>query len=485
MTNSALIAFKSGAMPDDKMRCRGFIGRERLSRLFEFDLLLVRPTPFTEEETDSLLKTPCVLAMGGRKGDVVHGLLRSIELIDAARSEAARYVATMVPSLWLMTLARTNRLYQNTTVPKMVQEILEQYGLGSGKDFVIAAWDKSPEREYVVQYEESDWDFIQRWLEHEGYFYWFEHGDGGEKLVIAHENAVCPPIVGTKLLSYRERNNLGGPATVWDWHVRTQRIPARVALFDYNYRRPNQRVVAKADVDTERGFGSVFFYGQHFKNQDQGADLAQVRADLINTGRVTILGRTDCASFRVGHVFELENHHIADQDGEYLVTAIEHRSGFPPDRDGAKDLEPYTARFEAIPADVPFRPERVTPWPRIQGVIHAHVDSDGSGDYAQIDAQGRYRVHLPFDGSDAAGSSASRWIRLAQPYSGAGYGSHFPLHKGTEVLLAHIDGDPDRPIIVGSVPNPHTLSPSTSQNATQSVIHTASGIRIEMEDLQQ
>ena len=144
----------------------------------------------------------------------------------------------------------------------------------------------------------------------------------------------------------------------------------------------------------------------------------------------------------------------------------------------------YLSRFEAIPFEVQFRPERVTPWPRIHGILHAHIDADTSGDYAQIDELGRYRVRLPFDSSGRQGSSASRWIRLAQPYAGAGYGSHFPLHKGTEVLLAHIDGDPDRPIIVGSVPNPHTISPATSANATQSVVNTASGIRIEMEDLQ-
>jgi len=302
--------------------------------------------------------------------------------------------------------------------------------------------------------------------------------------MIAHENAVCPDVAGATPIAYREHNNLRGPQTVWDLRVRNQRIPARVALFDYNYRRPGARVVAKADVDTERGFGSVFHYGEHFKDQAQGDQLAKVRAERIAAERVTLTGRTDCAAFRVGHVFELENHHIAELDGRYLVTAIELRAGFPPDFDQWKELEPFAARFEAIPFATPFRPERVTPWPRISGVLHAHVDADSSGDYAQIDDQGRYRVRLPFDGSDASGSGTSRWIRMAQQYSGAGYGSHFPLHKGAEVLVAHVDGDPDRPVIVGSVPNPHTLSPSTSQNATQSVIHTASGIRVEMEDLQ-
>ena len=116
--------------------------------------------------------------------------------------------------------------------------------------------------------------------------------------------------------------------------------------------------------------------------------------------------------------------------------------------------------------------------------MHANIDADSNGDYAAIDSEGRYKVRMPYDVNLNKGDKASRWIRMAQPYAGAGYGTHHPLHKGTEVLVAHIDGDPDRPIIVGAVPNPHTSSPSTGQNATQSVTQTASGIRVEMEDLQ-
>jgi type VI secretion system secreted protein VgrG len=477
-----LIAFKSGALPDDDIRLLRAVGTERLSSLFEFDLTLFRASPLTDAEIDSVLKAPCAIALGPDKGDVVSGILRELELVDAVHNGGAWYTAKLVPSVWLMTLARTNRLFQKTTVAKMVQTVLEQYGLASGADFQIAAWDKAPTREYVVQYEESDWSFIQRWLEHEGYFYWFEHDAGGEKLVIAHENAVCPSIAGEKALLYRPRSGMQGKHAVLGFRVQHRRIPARVVLFDYNYRRPGTRVVCKADVDRERGFGSAFFYGDHFKDQTEGDAIAKIRAERIACERETATGSTDCPRFRVGHVFDLEDYPVREQDGPYLITAVRHRVA-----DEAlleQERETYRAEFEALPFGVPFRPARETEWPSIHGVIHGHIDSDGSGDYAQIDDQGRYRVRLPFDGSGAAGSSASRWIRMAQHYAGAGYGSHFPLHKGAEVIIAHVDGDPDRPVIVGSVPNPHTLTPSTSSNATQSVIHTASGIRIEMEDSQ-
>ena len=115
--------------------------------------------------------------------------------------------------------------------------------------------------------------------------------------------------------------------------------------------------------------------------------------------------------------------------------------------------------------------------------MHAHIDSDASGDFSTLDAHGRYRVRLPFDGTGNKGERASCWVRMAQSYAGTGYGSHFPLHKGAEVVLAFLDGDPDRPIIVGAVPNAHTPGPSARPNATQSVVHSASGVRFVMEDM--
>jgi type VI secretion system secreted protein VgrG len=486
---SVEIGFVSGGLPKGTLRLLGVRGREWISRLFSFDLLLERKEgPLSDDELDALVRAPCAVAMGPTPGDVVRGIVRYVRVLDAARDNPSRYRIEMVPTAYVLTLGQSNRIFQATTVPQMVTTILQQYGLSAGKDFEILVSGSPPEREYIVQYQESDWDFIQRWLEHEGFFYWFEHGGAADKLIIADANADTTPIAGPSAISYRERNNLstGRIATVWDWELEQQRIPARVTVIDYNYRRPDVRLVAKATVDEARGFGTVMSSGEHVKSVEEGNTVAAVRAQRFLCERRTYTARTDCARFRAGHSFELENHHDAANDGKYLITSIEHTVGhrFVDDPEPSELAHRYLARFSAMPFDVAFRPARVTPWPSIHGVLHAHVESDTSGEFAQIDDQGRYKVRLPFDSGDAKGTQASRWIRMAQPYAGAGYGSHFPLHKGTEVLLAHVDGDPDRPIIVGAVPNVHTMSPSTSANATQSVISTASGIRIEMEDFQ-
>jgi type VI secretion system secreted protein VgrG len=481
------IQFVSGVIPADELVAHGIWGREEISRLFSFDVFFSRAKgALNDEELDSMLKAPCAIALGGQSSDVVHGILESVEVLDASQKAAPRYLARMVPSVWLLSLSRASRVFQNITVPDMVRSILDSNGMREGKHFniLVNRNAKSPQREYIVQYQESDWDFICRWLETEGFFYWFAHDAEGEMLFIADENGDASEIE-KPAVPFRERNNLstGGEGTVWDWALHQRRVPSKLTLLEYNYRRPDIMLAVTTPVEADRGWGTVVQYGEHFKDNETGKAIAQLRAERLACERRIFSGTTDCSRFRVGHTFDLTGHFEKDNDKKYLITSIEHRVGEALDREG-QDPHRYEATFECIPHDVIYRPPRLTPWPRIQAIVSAFIEGDGSGEYAEIDDEGRYKVRLPFDMSLQQGMAASRWIRMAQGYAGAAYGIHHPLHKGTEVLLVHVDGDPDRPIIIGAVPNTHTVSPVTRVNATQSVTQTASGIRIEMEDLQ-
>ena len=209
-----------------------------------------------------------------------------------------------------------------------------------------------------------------------------------------------------------------------------------------------------------------------------------MRAEEVRCRARGFAGRGDVRALTAGATFTLEDHPRRDWNVSYLVVAATHRAAQSLDVGPAKrDDEPdYANTFEAIPADVVFRPARTTPWPRIAGPINAVVDASGGGEYAEIDDHGRYRVQLPFDLSGKGGGKASRPLRMSQPYAGADMGMHFPLHKGTEVLVAHIDGDPDRPLIAAAVPNPETASPVTSQNQTQCAVRTGGGNFFVIED---
>lgn len=490
------LGFYSSAFADEPtaLALLGVVGGEEISRLFSYQLLLARyGEPLTEDELAALVTDPCVIALGSRPGDIVHGVLSDIEHVDGSRGARGYYVATLVPFTSLLTLGRRSAVYQETTVPDLITTVLSSYGMSKGTDFDIRIQNdaKSPKHEYIVQYNESDWDFLQRWLEREGWFYWFSHTKDGAQLVIADDNADATPIDDPGQLAYRERNNLAtnGVATVWDFRVKQRRVAARVSVIDYNHRRPRDLLISTKQVD-ENGFGHVFHYGEHFKDPDVGDAWAKVRSEELYADRQIVSGSTDCSRFRVGHTFELERHYVGSYDGKYLITSIQHQVGIDPQSilsqkdflTSSAEQRAYFARFTAIPLEVPFRPHRVTPWPRIDGVINGHIEADSSGDFAQIDDEGRYKVKLPFDYGTIKGLGASRWVRMAQSYAGGGYGNHLPQHKGTEVLLTHIDGDPDRPIIVGAVPNAVTPGPVAKGNATQAVTMTASGMRIELED---
>jgi type VI secretion system secreted protein VgrG len=269
--------------------------------------------------------------------------------------------------------------------------------------------------------------------------------------------------------------------TIVDWRSVQRRIPARVLLTDYNDLKPLLPLIGKADVDKKRGFGTYFEYGDHFEVPADGDALAQLRAERFLTEQFTVFGVTDCVRFHVGHTFTLTDHFDSAQNQKYLITEIEHILGPVPGKEDA-DAFDYELKFRAVPFKVAFRPARQTPWPSVAGVVHAHIDSDSSGKFATLDAKSRYKVRFPFDGAGKKGDASSTWVRMAQSYAGTGYGSHYPLHKGTEVLVAFYDGDPDRPIIVGAVPNAVTPAASTAKNASQSTIRSASGIHIAMDD---
>ncbi|MCW5209878.1 type VI secretion system tip protein VgrG, partial [Desulfobulbus sp. US1] len=236
--------------------------------------------------------------------------------------------------------------------------------------------------------------------------------------------------------------------------------------------------------------GNIYIYGEHFKTPEEGNALAGIRAEELLCREAHFFGEGTVPSFLTGYIFEMHDHYRDSYNQRYLITELSHQgtqSTYLTGAGGAtsetENQGPaYFNNFSCIPAGVQFRPERLAEKTRLDGTLNATVDASGDGQYAEIDDQGRYKVKLPFDQGDAADGKASRWVRMTQPYAGADYGMHFPLHKGTEVLLTFVDGDPDRPIIAGTVPNPETGSPVTGANQSQSMIRTAGGNQIRIED---
>lgn len=504
--NKHLLTFHSDAVEDDTLHILELSGLEEISRYYVFTLDLVSKK--NDIKFADMLKKPArieikhgvKLAGGDKRGQQtlkIHGLLRNFEQVEQ-RLDWVRYKAELVPPLWKLSMSFQSRCFIEKNVPDIVKEILKDAGMSEGSDFEFRLQGSYPTREFVMQYEESDLDFIDRWLEHEGIFYFWEHADDGSKMVLANATAAYNPMQGTPTIAYNPVTDTNNRVEAGDsekasddwfreeiipvFHCTQKVIPKKVILKEYNWRKPTDELKVEHEVSSD-GIGTVYEYNNHYKDTSEGDKLAEARAQEHLCREIIYSGESDCRSFRAGATYTLEKHYRSDFNKEHLLTAVQHTASQTVELASNQTIDAkYRNRFTSIPGDRVFRPVRQTKWPQISGFMNAKVDASGNGQYAEIDDMGRYKVKLPLDLSDRKDGKASRYIRMAQPYAGADMGMHFPLHKGTEVLLTFMDGDPDRPIISSSVPNPDTATPVAASNQTQCKIKTGGGNEITMED---
>jgi type VI secretion system secreted protein VgrG len=488
----------SGATKDGTLLVAAFHGVERMSTPFRFEFDLVSDKSDLDGEAilaaDAWfgIQQPTMMASSGRQGVQllrIHGVLVSFEQHNKS-DEGVRYRAVLMPRLWRLSLTVQSRIFQDLSVIDIVKQVLKDHGFEPDD----AAWRTNgrsyPVREYVVQYGENDLAFISRLLEHDGIFYHFEHHDERTTVVFGDQPEACHKLPGSAAFLYR--THVGGTRTgeavmeesVTELTVLHRPVTGQVVLGDFNYRTPSEPIYPTASVSSQAAFGTQYEYGDHFKNKDEGKGLATVRAEELTSHKRRFRGVGDGRGFRAGGVFTLKDHYRNDVNMDHLLIEVSHHGSqsFHTAVLDDHSTAAYANEFITIPADVVFRPPRQTPKPVIPGTITAKIDAAGDGKYAELDDQGRYKVKFPFDHSDKKDGKASRQVRMAQPYGGDQMGMHFPLHKGTEVLITHVNGDPDRPVIAAAVPNPDIASLVKGKNQTQSVIRTGGKNAVVLED---
>ena len=480
--------FVSQGLPEDTFSVVEFKGTEGISALYEFDITLASDDP--EIDLKGVLQNPAILTTKGSDQDLpIHGILGQFEQLHEVKGHYF-YRALLVPRLWQADLYRENQLFLDKTVPDIIEEILKQAGLTT-QDYELKLTNKYPQWEYICQYRETDFDFISRWMEREGIYFFFQQGEDSEKLIITDSSTAHEDIRGDATIPFTPPSGIvPEKEAITTFLCRQKRLPNKVILKDYNYRKPSVDLIAVREVDP-RGRGDVCFYGEHFKTPEEGNGLAKIRAEEIKCRENVYHGESTAPNLCPGFFYELEDHYRQSYNQKYLIVEVEHEghqtgslwAGVKKESAKGEKKLTYANNFTAIQSDVQFRPERKTPKSRFYGTMNATIDAAGIGEYAELDDLGRYKVKLPFDQSDMEGGKASRYVRMQQPSAGVERGIHFPLPKGTEVLLTFVDGDPDRPVIAGAIPNPETTSPVTAANQTESVIQTGANNKIRFEDL--
>jgi type VI secretion system secreted protein VgrG len=472
-------------LSEDAVHVFSFQGEEQISRLFKYCIELISSDAELDPKDILNKKASFVMNRGDEDPIYINGIISHFE----QRGRTPNYVfyyAELVPKMWRLGLTHQSQIFQNMDIKKIVTQVLDDAGF-SGQDYEFKLDGSYPELEYVVQYQETDFDFINRRLEHFGIFYYFDHRGDNDVIVFTDTNDQLPAIDQSEDIYYNpNRDPLFETETISELSCKTQVVTGLIRLKDYNYRFPTRNLMVESQIDQDSP-GTYYEYGGHFKDATEGDSIVKVRNEEILVKSEIFSGKSDCRLLRVGNKFKMGMHYREEwNDTNYVLTKVISRGtqrGLFNLLSEAKKVTPtYENYFEAIPIDIQYRPPRITAVPRIPGIMTAKLESGAGDEYAFVDDQGQYRMKSPFDLSDKGNGEASRAVRLAQPYSGPGYGIHFPNHADAEIVWSCIDGNVDRPLGIGTVPNPSQSSPVVLDNKPQSIIRTAAGNEMIMDD---
>ncbi len=470
--------------PDDLL-LTGFRGQEAISQAFRFQLDLLADNR-TRVEFDRLLgqdiRINLALVQGGMR--YFHGVC--IRFVQGERDEHfTAYRMEIVPRFHLLSRVSRSRIFQHEAIPDILKKILK------GLDVVYeiqGAWEP---RNYCVQYRESDFDFASRLMEEEGIFYFFRHSADGHQLVLANtpQSHANLPVDDNLIFEKVE----GGPRAeyrILSWEKTQELRSGKTTLWDHSFELPGRHLEADQLILESAPAGKITHklkvggndklelydypgaYAQRFDGIDKGggeqaAELQKIFSDNQRTVGIRmqqeavpsllIKGMSNCRHLMSGFKFNLQRHF--DADGSYILTGVEHSGSFSHDyRSGDAGEVVYENRFTSIPAALPFRPERRTSRPAVRGT-HTGTVVGPPGEEIFTDKYGRVKVQFHWDREGKYDADSSCWVRVGTPIAGRLWGAiHIP-RVGQEVIIDFLEGDPDRPLIVGSVYNADQMPP--------------------------
>ena len=404
-------------------------GVEEISRPFSFRVTFRSPATDLESE---LLGADARLTIRGAGGArTVAGIVASIRMLrPLASSEGAIYRARIAPRLWTLGLSRNSRIFQEMTVPDIVDAVLAEHGI----DRSFRTVREYPARAYCVQYEESDLAFISRIAAEEGIFFHLgAHAEGGELpreiVVFADDPSGYDPIAGATALRYRERDGMARPGEhVESFAMRRRVRPAAARLTGFDFRRPTTRLTAEAGAASQP---RVYEHGMDFSTWGVSEEAARVHLEQHRAGHVVGEGDSRCVRLLPGAWFSLEDHPRSDLDRRFAAIRVEHWGHVPEAGDESEDV--YRNRFLCVPADVSARPAR--PRPRIRQIVETATVVGPPGEEIHTDEHGRVKVWFHWDRQGAGDDRSSTWIRVLQPWAGSAWGAQFIPRVGMEVVV--------------------------------------------------
>ena len=483
------LTIKAPPLHENELLLERFSGAEELSVPFQFRLSLLSPN--ISLDLKNMLRKP--VTVGVTLGDATqrhfHGVFRSLkhakdggDVLGEQGSpgapktrELVQYEGILVPKLWFLSLDSNCRIFQNKTVPDIVENILTEAGI---TDFQFSSQTRDttryPPREYCVQYRESSLNFISRLLEEEGIFYYFSHTETKHTLIFADNSSISAKCPGQPVALY-SYNTSGRPGGGKDAVVNLERVEqahtGKLALSDYFFETPNLDldVALKGDGPEE-----AFDYPGNYEKRGEGDRYARIRLEEREAEQFLLNGVSRCRSFRPGYFFALKEHYRADTNQDYFLTSVTHDAMDSTYRTTGDSAHSYNNTFQAIPKPIHYRPPRRATLPVVQGPQPALVVGK-SGEEIWVDKYGRVKVQFFWDRKGKKDEESSCWVRVSQVWAGKNWGWMTIPRMGQEVIVDFLEGNPDRPLITGRVYNAEQMPPYTlPANQTQSGIKTRS-----------
>ena len=476
-------SFTVSGLPSDTFHVQDFVGEEELNGDFVFRLtLLSRNT--TLKPADLPGRDASFFIESRREGLPVkiptHGMVGEFGVVRQI-FERVEYRATLIPRLARLNISEYSEIYSlEKSASGILEEVLKEAGFTS-RDYQFKIVDEGRPRSFVCQYRESPRHFLDRWAEREGIVYLFDHSGEKEKVVFYDQPHQKP--AWTKSLNYRPPGDLDvgfADDTLIEFTEMAYPVPGKAIVQDFNYRKANLEIRQEEVLDP-RLETLVEEEGINLRTNAEAKRQVKILAESLRCRSRIFSGTSTAVEVRVGTTISVGNHFLESLNGSFFVYRVRLEGVMGNEilgnsmGAGAAQQARFTARFEAIPADVPFRPERRTPWPKIAGVVQGIVEAEGSGKLAEVNEYGEYKIRFPFALTRKKVQKGSGWVRLSTPLAGSDNGIHFPLHKETEVLVAFLGGDPDQPVIVGALHNSEGRNLVTNKNPEKNFIQSAGG----------
>ncbi len=444
---------------EDVLLLQALTGHDGISELFRYDLEL-----FSEDDSITFAdivgkRVTITLVRSDGSEECLNGFVSRFAQRGKDRMVTC-YQAEVVPWVWFLTRNANCRIFQKMKVPDIITKVFRDRGFQDFKESLQGTYEQ---RDYCVQYRETDFNFVSRLMEQYGIAYYFEHTNQSHTLVLADYPGAYKYCAQQTVACDLAGASVDHADMITGWQVEQELRTGKYTHTDYNFETPQTSLISTEptiiSVDGNSAY-EIYDYPGEYPNKAEGGSLAKVRMQEEETTSTVVRGTSECRAFVSGFKFDLADHYRRDANAPYLLTQVQHvaTEGDTYLSGGTEKGEHYSNHFTCIPAHVPYRPLRRTPRPFVQGPQTAVVVGK-SGEEIWVDKYGRVKVQFFWDREGKKDENSSCWVRVSQAWAGKKWGAMWIPRIGQEVIVDFLEGDPDRPLITGRVYNADQMPP--------------------------